>query len=391
MVAVTELRRQLKASSQGAKHDDVIEIAEVLWGAGVREPGICLAAYRSAMEKKDRFLAENWVDRGLSEKGHSYGWRFLGLKGALLKNVGSWREALVFFQDAAAEAPDQPLPLAQKGEALLHLGTIPEAAASLNQAVIMAGDTVHPSWLINLGMAELKLGNLANAKAAFSRANDILPQRKLDWMVTDIEYRISSGRENSVEATACFYDDVFSGRDQYKVHWKDSAYVESWRQIIKIMQLNAATSILDLGCGPGQFGACVNDLYPGASYHGIDFSKVAIEQAEMLLPDFSFSCAELPLADYSVLGTFDCVVCTEVLEHITQDIPVIEAIHPGTLTIFSVPNFDSFGHVRNFQAKEDVHVRYGHLFDQLEVRPFPMGGSRVLWVAHGFRQQAAIE
>ncbi len=71
-----------------------------------------------------------------------------------------------------------------------------------------------------------------------------------------------------------FYDDRFSKVDKYLVSPRDSPYYPLWRAVLD--NLEPRCSILDVGCGPGQFAKlCVEEGHP---YVGIDFSQVAIEQ-----------------------------------------------------------------------------------------------------------------
>ena len=62
--------------------------------------------------------------------------------------------------------------------------------------------------------------------------------------------------------------------DKYLVSPRDSTYYHLWRAVLD--KLKPRCSILDVGCGPGQFAKlCVED---GHLCVGIDFSQVAIEQ-----------------------------------------------------------------------------------------------------------------
>ena len=51
------------------------------------------------------------------------------------------------------------------------------------------------------------------------------------------------------------------------------------------------------------------------------------------------------------------------LEHVEQDLQVIEHWERGTYSLCSVPNFDSDYHVRFFRTREDVFKRYRTLIE----------------------------
>ena len=50
----------------------------------------------------------------------------------------------------------------------------------------------------------------------------------------------------------------------------------------------------------------------------------------------------------SLPAAYEIVICLETLEHLQDDLAVIEKIKPGAYVIFSVPNFDYESHVRHF-------------------------------------------
>jgi hypothetical protein len=58
-----------------------------------------------------------------------------------------------------------------------------------------------------------------------------------------------------------------------------------------------------------------------------------------------------------------CVVATEVLEHIEHDVGLLSRLLPETKVFFSVPNFDDSGHVRLFESEEQIVRRYQGVVD----------------------------
>jgi tetratricopeptide (TPR) repeat protein len=295
----------------------------------------------------------------------------------------AWRAAIKLAGDEV-----HPTWLAQLGMLLSQLQRYTEAAEALRAAVNAAGDEAHPTWLAQLGNAERKNGNLSAGLAALSRANGIRPNRSLAWQIADLERRIAQRGSESLEATVDYYDDVFTDQESYHEHWRASPYAGAWEAIIAQLRDRKVELILDLGCGPGQFAQAVHELLPGRRYHGVDFSEVAIERAARLLPEFQFTKVSLPIPNYAPFGAFDCVVCTEVLEHVDDDLAILETVPAGTQVVFSVPNFDSFGHVRLFDSASSVHARYGHLFHDLAITSASMGGRHVLWLATGVKKEA---
>lgn len=228
-----------------------------------------------------------------------------------------------------------------------------------------------------------KFSHWQTARDAIVASQAKRPDQNLDWQIAELDRKLSECAEGSLEATAGYYDDVFEASAGYHEPWQNSTYADIWNSIAGDMGRHGIRAILDLGCGPGQFALAVAELPPDVRYLGVDFSAVAIERAKALLPDFGFSELTLPVADYGRFAPFDCVVCTEVLEHVDADLAILEAIAPGILTIFSVPNFDSFGHVRVFDSAEEVRARYAHFFDNLEITAHAISKRNFLWVGIG--------
>ncbi len=97
-------------------------------------------------------------------------------------------------------------------------------------------------------------------------------------------------------------------------------------------------------------------------YRGFDFSQIAVKNAAQRLGKSGvvFVGNALEPEAYSSYD-YDCIVCTEVLEHIEQDISAVKLWKPGTFCICTVPNFDYSTHVRFFQNEKEVRERYGGL------------------------------
>lgn len=176
------------------------------------------------------------------------------------------------------------------------------------------------------------------------------------------------GKEQSAE----FYDGVYSGKLKtnsnplaYRVSFKLSTYYSAWK--IAIGQTKKGQLIGDLGCGVGQFAAMC--LANNRDYRlGIDFSEVAIQQAKELNPEIAdnFKVGNLlePEITKLVKG-LDTIYILEVLEHITNDKELLNSLPKGMQVVFSVPNYDSAGHVRHFKTYMDVERRYYSCFKSL--------------------------
>lgn len=109
-------------------------------------------------------------------------------------------------------------------------------------------------------------------------------------------------------------------------------------------------------------------------YVGYDFSEGSIEAARQGNRTQGNPAAEFHVGDISnpekLLKEHKMegatLSCQEVLEHMEDDLEVLENIPKGTRIILSVPMFDETAHVRWFETPELVYERYGSYFSQWE-------------------------
>lgn len=167
-------------------------------------------------------------------------------------------------------------------------------------------------------------------------------------------------------APASFYDHAYSGAvDEYTVHYSSSLYLPVWEAISD--RIKPGAHILEIGCGPAQLATMLFDRAIPGSYVGFDFSPAAIELAKGNLPEQRLEVGDARTTDLVTTLDYDVAICTEVLEHIIDDIPVLERVPDGVRVLATVPNFDYVSHVRFFRDASEVRARYGHLFSQLEI------------------------
>jgi SAM-dependent methyltransferase len=99
---------------------------------------------------------------------------------------------------------------------------------------------------------------------------------------------------------------------------------------IRDLRPEAAGRVLDIGCGHKPY----RELFPGSDYVGID---MPFSYGEGSSPDAWASAEGLPFKD----GAFDCVVCTEVLEHLEGPARAVmetaRVLRPGGCLLLSAP------------------------------------------------------
>jgi methionine biosynthesis protein MetW len=149
-----------------------------------------------------------------------------------------------------------------------------------------------------------------------------------------------------------------------------SQFVENDRPDLANLVPVSASSVLDVGCGPGQLGAELKRRGV-ARVVGIelnpDAARVAAERLDQVLTlDVEFD--ELPFAD----GEFDCIVYGDVIEHLVDPWAMLRAHRrlaaDGATVIVSTPNIGYWRVVvdllrgrweyRSYGTMDATHLRF---------------------------------
>lgn len=120
--------------------------------------------------------------------------------------------------------------------------------------------------------------------------------------------------------------------------------------ILKILKPHLGRSILDIGCGNGSLTSRLSKQ--GHNIVGIDGDEAGISFAKVAYPSIKFSCISIydsPFLVKQQVGLFDCIVSTEVVEHLYDPYALISLssilLKPGGLLILSTPYH---GYFKNF-------------------------------------------
>lgn len=166
---------------------------------------------------------------------------------------------------------------------------------------------------------------------------------------------------------------------------KRSPYFPLFRSVRQVVALRDSPRVLEVGCGSGSMAQYLFDTRTTSAYTGFDFSSVAVEKARQRTGrgDCFFVGDATLAATYASLN-YDTVICTEVLEHIEDDLAAVAHWKAGSYCICSVPNYDADTHVRHFRSEQDVADRYGSLIQIDRVarrrKPFLDDLSAVNWL-----------
>lgn len=145
---------------------------------------------------------------------------------------------------------------------------------------------------------------------------------------------------------------------------EQSPWQSTYEEIAKL--LDAHEPVVDLGCGTGRFIELLQRRGHYGPITGVDWAGSALEEAQRYI---TVAGAPVELVEQDLNewqpdpnragGTV--YVCTEVLEHLDDDLGLVARVPPGHRLLFSVPNFDSESHVRVFRTVGSVWERYSQL------------------------------
>jgi ubiquinone/menaquinone biosynthesis C-methylase UbiE len=121
---------------------------------------------------------------------------------------------------------------------------------------------------------------------------------------------------------------------------RGQALVGRFREtVVGLVADGSPGSVLEVGCGQGWLLALIADALPDAVLAGLDIRPEAIEYARGLVPLADLTVGDgvrLPYAD----GSFEVVVCSEVLEHVDEPHRVLAEIRRvgSGRAVISVPH-----------------------------------------------------
>jgi len=152
---------------------------------------------------------------------------------------------------------------------------------------------------------------------------------------------------------------------------KDHSYFEFDRPDVLEHVPSTARHILDIGCGGGRLGEAIKRRQ-AAHVTGIELNSNAAEAACQRLDDVYIGNVQSEGIDFPE-GTFDCVICADVLEHLRDPAAVLKKIRrwltPEGMLVTSLPNVRNHTVIRSLLAGNWTYESAG-LLDEDHVRFF---------------------
>ena len=188
------------------------------------------------------------------------------------------------------------------------------------------------------------------------------------------------------EKNSNFYDELFESggwNETYFKHYSETHYYEIWLKALELVLKIDNPNIIEIGCGPGQFANLLFDN--GIKYYrGIDFSKEAIKYAKIRNDRYKDLFGVENAYTTNIFNEeYNTVIIFEVLEHVDEDLKILSRIRENSNILFSVPNFNSEGHVRWFNSKQEIIERYKEYIDFEDILSFSVGAINKIFLIKG--------
>jgi 2-polyprenyl-3-methyl-5-hydroxy-6-metoxy-1,4-benzoquinol methylase len=209
------------------------------------------------------------------------------------------------------------------------------------------------------------VGAFRRARQAWEETNQALLRSRTDFKNRRAATASNITRRNTRRA----YDRVYRDDrllNEYLAPGRVAFYVE----VAEIVATERPRSVVDVGCGTGNLLREVVERAAPERVVGIDHAAAGVRRAQKLVPSGEFHAQSL--YNVRLADTFDLVLCTEVLEHLSDPAAAVDLLNglcaaSGTILI-TVPdgaqdeweghrNFWSEGELKEFlQPYGDVEV-----------------------------------
>lgn len=170
------------------------------------------------------------------------------------------------------------------------------------------------------------------------------------------------------------------------VCYKPDNYYSGIREEMLIYIPSCAKTILEVGCGDGNFGRMIKSRYH-AEVWGIEICEPAIDRAgkkldKVLMGNFEQDALPLP-REY-----FDCVIFNDVLEHFINPWEALEktkiCLKKDGCVVSSIPNVRYFYNIKALLKHKEWNYTKDGILDSTHLRFFTIKSIQALFQSCGF-------
>ena len=179
--------------------------------------------------------------------------------------------------------------------------------------------------------------------------------------------------------TPVFWDNKYVAKPRTRVGWLRRRCRRKFDALLgEFMDLpgKPIADILELGCAPGRMLERLHTVHPPHRLHGIDYSKVGIEQARGFLCDAGIEATihEADIRTFRLPAPVDLAASFGLIEHFEDPVPILKDhsrfCRPGGHVAVTVPNFNTRLNrllMRLFDQPA-VEAHYLHVMDEAVIK-----------------------
>ncbi len=179
----------------------------------------------------------------------------------------------------------------------------------------------------------------------------------------DIKFVKSNNNNNPPQHNTLHEFEEFFGSANIKKIYLDEARLKFYKWLISLIKTRNIElqnkTIVDIGCGPAKLFDCIDKEFNNVKYYGYDYSEEALKLAKTIFPKAEYQIYDIYENSEK---TFDCIICTEVLEHLLYPHTALKNLAKmmtdNSVMIITVPDgrTDTFiGHI-NFWSIQSWEV-----------------------------------
>lgn len=190
------------------------------------------------------------------------------------------------------------------------------------------------------------------------RAFRLGKQRELENRYTDFKNRRKKTAPNITRRnTRRAYERVYRD-DRLLGEYLSEPRLDFYSELARLCAAERPRSVIDVGCGTGHLLHAVVEAADPKRVLGVDHASAGIRRARELVPTGEFRSESL--YDLDASESFDLVLCTEVLEHLSKPDVAMRILArlcaPGGLMVITVPDgaLDDWEGHRNFWGEPEL-------------------------------------
>lgn len=172
---------------------------------------------------------------------------------------------------------------------------------------------------------------------------------------------------------------------------KPGNYYQSINRVLFHQVPETAMRILEIGCASGMFGAALKEQNPKRYIVGVEYVPEVAEIAKTRLDEvYTFDIQAHELPDSVALQSFDCIVCGDVLEHLTEATSVLRKLlpylKPDGKVVACIPNVQHFSVIQQLLTQNFQYHGAG-LLDKTHVNLMTLPNMYKMFLDAGYLPQ----